>query len=112
MNEGLGGHDEASVPRAGQLEQGQQPLRNDVRVRGEQVIGQDLPIRKGQQRQSLTRKEAQLRGEPLELPRGVRDDHIEALVGSSRLGERQRRGAPVKLVPADPSGGRSGDRGA
>ncbi len=99
------------MPGSRELEECQEPFRDDVGVGGEQVVRQNLPVRESQQRQAIARKEAQLRCQPLELTRGVADDDVKPLVASRCIGERQRGRAAVELVPADLATRGSGDGG-
>ena len=100
LHEGVGRHDQAAVLQLRQLEQSFQPLGDDVRMGGEEVVRQHFPVRQPQQRQRLCAEEAQLRREPLELARRVHDEHVQPPVGARGFGQRQRRGAAVQLMPA------------
>ena len=51
LHQRVGCDDQAAVLGAGQLEEGAQPLGDDVGVRGEEVVGQHFPVGQRQQRQ-------------------------------------------------------------
>ena len=100
LHERVGGDDQATVARVRQLVKRLQPLGDDVRVRREQIVRQHLPVRQPQQRQRARGEESQLRRQPLELARTVGDQHVQPAVGTGRLGQRERRGAAIELMPA------------
>ena len=100
LHERVRGHDQTSVPGLRQLEERPQPLRDDVRMRREEIVRQHFPVGERKQRQALTREEAQLRRQPIELPGGIGHDDIQPLVAMRGLGERQGRRAAMELVPA------------
>jgi len=70
------------------LVQGCEPLRYQILVRGEVIVGQRLPVR--QQGDAQARgEEGDLRLEPLGVVRGGRDDHERACAGG-RFGQEER----------------------
>src|SRR5687768_10957167 len=75
-----------------------QPLRDDVRVRREAVVGQRLVVGECEHRQVVRYEELELGLEPLEL-RGILRENSKRTFGSDGgLGERQRqRRAPEPL---------------
>jgi hypothetical protein len=100
LHERVRGDDQASLFRRRQLVERSQAFGCDIRVRRKQVVGQDLPIREGQQAKILAGEEAQLGTQTLQLTRTVGDDDVQARVRAHRLRERERRRTAVELLPA------------
>ena len=88
------------MPDLRQLEERPQSLGDDVRVRGEQVVGQDFPVRQAQQRQRCAGEEVHLGAQAVELARRIDDHDVQAAVGAHGLRQRERGRAAVELVPA------------
>ena len=111
LHECVGRDDQAAAAGVGQLVERLQPLGDDVRVRGEQVVRQHFPIGEPQQRQRARGKELQLRGETFELACPIGDQHVQPGVGAHRFRERERRSAAVELMPAKARCGTARGRG-
>jgi len=111
LQEGVRRDDETPAASARQLVERAQTLGDDVGMRREDVVRQHLPVRKGQEGEGIAAEEAQLRRQPLELARAGYDHHVEPRVARCRLGERERGGAAVKLMPAQAGSGSGGYRG-
>ena len=92
-------HDQHAAAKSRQSVQGRDALRNNVRVRRKQVVGQGFPIRKLQHFEAVAGKYRNLRFQRM---RGVRiagdhDDEAGMATPGFSQGERQRRA--VRRVP-------------
>ena len=101
--------DDAALER-GQLGERRESLRDDVRMRREAVVGQRFPVGKGQHRQLAAEKEPEFRVQPIERPRGLRDEQQRAGGGARRF--RERKAAALRRAgPSGSTGRRRSGRG-
>ena len=77
-----------------------QPLRDDVRVRREAVVGQRLVVGEREHRQGVGHEELELGLEPLELRSVLRENSKRTPGSGGGLGERERKRRAPESLPA------------
>ncbi len=99
-------HDRDVAVTGGDAVERRQPLRDEIVVRREAVVGQRLPV--GQERDALVGREPRdLVAQALRLERGRADDRKRSAQRRQAC-ERERVGRAGELAEAGPGGGRSG----
>ena len=116
LHQGRHRHDQHAAFQRRQAIQRRDALRDDLRVRREQVVGQGFPVRKLEHLQITAGEHRQFRFERVRGVRIVRDRDDNAVVGAPGLGECQRecgaiRRGPVAALPGRGWQGRFDQRG-
>ena len=91
-------HHQHAARHAGQLVQRGDALRDDVRVRAEDVVGQGFPVREMQHRQ-VAGEDVQLGFQRVRALGVAGDRHQQAVVRARRFGDQQRPGRAVRRRP-------------
>ena len=91
-------HHQHTALHRGQPVQRGDALRDDLRMRAEDVVGQRLPIREMQHRQAAG-EDLQLRFQRVRALRVARHRHQQATVAARRFGDQQRAGGTVWRGP-------------
>ena len=108
LQQGGGRHHQDAVRGLGQLEQRRQALGNDVLMRGEVVVGKDLPVRKREHGEIRPSEEANLVAYP-SGPLGARGDIDDKLSGrGSHPRSRKAPGTAEEPLPVVQKAGRRG----
>jgi len=108
----VGGQQQDAAANLRQPRQRGEALRDDVRVRRELIVGQDLPVRERQDLKRSAAEEAQLGGQPLQFARVTGDAGPGPRVSEHGLAQGERVGGAVQAVPVQRAGMRRGQCGS
>ena len=113
LHQGCDRHDQHALLQARQAVQCQEPFRDQLRKGREDVVGQGLPVREGQQRECAPgQKEAEL-GAQMGSGLDIRHDRKDQpLMRAGGLGDRERDARAVEPPPQQALAGATGQRRA
>ena len=100
--------DAAAQPR--QARQRAQAFGDDVRMRREDIVGQDFPVWQRQQFQLRSTEEAQFGAQPLEVADIGAHKGQRTRLGRGRFGQCEGAGAAMQRVPVNGGAGHRGQR--
>ena len=78
-----------------------EPLRDDVRMRRKEIVGQCFPVRKSLDREFRSAKEPELIRKPVHIARSRCNEYYRAGSAMRCFREIKGHGRPVQLPPAD-----------